>query len=122
MKKRQPHVVLSVALLFFGFLLGFFTGRNYTREAVLISVPPQMLTSPTVPTQTSNTVSFPIDINTASEAELTALPKIGDTLAFRILSYRRERGKFHNIYDLLNVEGITENILSEIEDLVYIGG
>ena len=122
MKNRTSTALLFASVLFLGFLLGFFVGRNFNRESVIISVPPQMLTAPSAPTETQDEIAFPININTADKDALLALPGIGDTLAFRILSYRRERGPFQSLYDLLKVDGITEDILTEIEDLIYIGG
>ena len=122
MKNRTGILFLCISIWFFGFLTGLFIGRNYTKEAVLISIPPQMLTAPTAAAETESTPNFPLDINTASKAELMALPKIGETLAFRIVSYRRERGPFPSKYDLLKVDGLTETIFEEIEDLICIGG
>ena len=122
MKNRSCTIILCITFLFFGFLIGLFWGRNEQSEVVTISVPPRMVTPPVVETEDTRPVHFPINLNTATQNELEALPKIGKTLAFRILAYRRERGYFRNIYDLLNVEGMTESILSEIEDLIYVGG
>lgn len=122
MKNRTSVLLLSVFMLFLGFLMGFFLGRNHVRESVVISVPPQMLEAPALPTESQNPISFPIDINTANKETLLALPEIGETLAFRILSYRRERGPFNSIYDLLKVDGMTDSILDKIKELIYIGG
>lgn len=120
--KNHFSLLLSVTMLFIGLLTGFFIGRNYTREAITISVPPQMLQAPTLPPETEPAVVFPIDINKADKADFMALPRIGETLTGRILAYRRERGKFHSIYDLYKIEGITESIFTDIEDLIYVGG
>jgi competence protein ComEA len=47
-----------------------------------------------------------LDINTASEAELTQLPGVGPSLAARIVEYRTENGPFQSVDDLQNVSGI----------------
>src|SRR5437660_1283075 len=47
-----------------------------------------------------------ININMASESELESLPGIGPTLAQRIVDYRAQHGPFHDVKDLLKVEGI----------------
>ena len=122
MKNHTYTAVLCITFLFIGFLTGFFLGRNEQTETVTISVPPQMLTPPVEESESSEPVQFPININAATQEELEALPKIGETLAFRILSYRRERGNFKSIYELYKVDGMTETIITEIEDLIYIGG
>jgi competence protein ComEA len=47
-----------------------------------------------------------LDINAASEAELTQLPGVGPSLAARIVEYRTENGPFQSVDDLQNVSGI----------------
>lgn len=125
MKKQHFPLLIAVTFLFTGFLLGFLTGRNIGASNVTISVPAQMLTMPaqTEPAQSEDEeIVFPIDLNKARKEELLALPGIGEKLTGRILAYRRERGRFFSVEDLLNIEGITENILKKIENLVMVGG
>ena len=47
-----------------------------------------------------------LDINAASEAELTMLPGVGPGLARRIAEYRATNGPFQSVDDLQNVSGI----------------
>jgi len=47
-----------------------------------------------------------LDVNTASEGELTQLPGVGPGLARRIVEYRGQNGPFETIDDLQNVSGI----------------
>lgn len=61
-----------------------------------------------------------IDVNTASPAELEALPGIGEVLAQRIVDHRTEHGPFATVEDLLDVSGIGEAILADIRDLVTV--
>ncbi|MFQ5906680.1 MAG: ComEA family DNA-binding protein [bacterium] len=63
-----------------------------------------------------------IDINSASERELCLLPGIGPKLAGRIAAYRESHGEFEDIRDLVNVPGIGEKKLSQIRDMVKVGG
>ena len=67
-------------------------------------------------------VRFPVPINTADKEALMQLPGIGDTLAERILAYRRANGPFRSEEELLLVEGIGKKRLEEIWDLIIIGG
>lgn len=57
-----------------------------------------------------------IDLNTASPAELEALPGVGPVLAERIVLFREEHGQFVTPEDLLDVPGIGEAKLSQIRE------
>lgn len=61
-----------------------------------------------------------LNINSASLAELVALPGIGPKLAQRIIDYRRQHGMFRRIEDLDNVKGIGPAKLAEIKPYVTI--
>jgi len=62
-----------------------------------------------------------ININRASQTELTDLPGIGSVLASRIIDYRRQHGDFGRIEDLRNVSGIGEKRYEAIQDKITIG-
>lgn len=47
-----------------------------------------------------------LDVNTATEQELVALPGVGPGLARRIVEYRAANGPFQSVDDLQNVSGI----------------
>ncbi len=47
-----------------------------------------------------------LDLNTASVAELDALPGIGPALAARVVAWRAEKGRFRSMNDLEAVPGI----------------
>ena len=65
-------------------------------------------------------MTFPLELNAASAAELEQLPHIGAVLAERITAYRDQIGGFSNREQLLEVEGIGEATLYEIYDLLYL--
>jgi competence protein ComEA len=56
-----------------------------------------------------------LDINTASESELTQLPGVGPTLARRIVDYRQANGPFSTIDDLQNVSGVGASTFAKME-------
>ena len=128
MKKPTLSILVILTALFAAFTLGLFLGRNYHRSAVTVSLPAAMQTVPpetTVPTQPpeeTQAISFPININTATEEEFMALPGIGEVLAGRILAYRAANGPFATVEGLLAVEGIGEKRVEEILEFITIGG
>jgi competence protein ComEA len=48
----------------------------------------------------------PVDLNTATEADLERLPGIGPVLAARVLDFRRTHGRFSSVEELREVSGI----------------
>ena len=70
--------------------------------------------------QDDTEAEFPINLNTASAEELTALPRIGEKLAARIVAYREEYGRFVAIEQLMDVDGIGEGIFSGLRELVCV--
>ena len=61
-----------------------------------------------------------VNINTATQDELDALPGIGVSTAQKIIEYRETNGKFNKIEDLQNVKGIGESKYSEIKDKITV--
>jgi competence protein ComEA len=61
-----------------------------------------------------------VNINTATVDQLEALPGIGPVLAQRIIDYREAHGPFRNIKDLMNISGIGDAHMADLEPLVTI--
>jgi competence protein ComEA len=61
-----------------------------------------------------------VNINTATVAELEALPGIGQTTAERIVEHREANGPFQSVEDLQQVRGIGPAALAKIAALVTI--
>lgn len=128
MKNKVSVLLAVVTALFVGFTLGLFVGRNTGSGTVTLAVSPQMQTAPTTAataaaeTVPEETVSFPVNINTADADTLTALPGIGQVLAERIVAYRRQNGSFRAIEEITKVEGIGEKKAEAILDLITVGG
>ncbi len=63
------------------------------------------------------TVKPKLNFNTATEAELLALPEIGATLADRLIRFRKFKGgKLNSLDELLEVKGITPERLKKLKD------
>ncbi len=61
-----------------------------------------------------------ININTASAAELDALPKVGPVLAGRIVAWREEHGPFAAVEELDAVDGVGPKMLEALLPLVTV--
>jgi competence protein ComEA len=61
-----------------------------------------------------------VNVNTATAAELEALPGIGEVLAQAIVDHRTENGPFTSVDQLLDVSGIGDATLEDLRDLVTV--
>jgi competence protein ComEA len=62
-----------------------------------------------------------ININTAELWLLEYLPGIGEGKAQAIIDYRNRNGKFHSIYELQQVNGISAATVQKIKDYITVG-
>jgi competence protein ComEA len=62
----------------------------------------------------------PINLNSATSAELEKLPGVGPAMAARILEYRQKNGGFKKVEDLMNVQGIGERNFLRLKALVMV--
>lgn len=134
MRKPNISILALITLLFVVFLMGYFLGLNQRKSQITVSVSKEMTIEPQevlqmetvdVITDSSDMATeyiLPVAINHAGIDLLTTLPGIGISLAQNIIAYRETHGDFTSIEDLLNVEGIGQKRLDEIQDYIVIGG
>lgn len=67
---------------------------------------------------TTGSADGKVNLNTADEAMLDTLPRIGPALAQRIIAWREENGPFTSVDDLLAVSGFGEKMVESLRDLV----
>ena len=67
----------------------------------------------------SKNIVYPININTASENGLDALPGIGPAIARRIVEHRSSQ-PFTKIEDIMLVKGIGEKKFSKLKELITV--
>lgn len=61
-----------------------------------------------------------LDLNFTSAEELEKLPKIGKTIAGRIIEHREKYGKFRRAEHLVLVRGMSDKKFREIQNLVKV--
>ena len=71
-------------------------------------------------TAPGTTVEGKVNINTADEAALDTLPRVGPAMAGRIIAWREANGRFTAIEDLMNVTGIGDKTFEGLKDLVTV--
>ncbi|MGQ0573330.1 MAG: ComEA family DNA-binding protein [Pseudonocardia sp.] len=62
----------------------------------------------------------PVDLNTATVAQLDALPGVGPVTAERILEWRTRNGRFSRVEQLREVDGIGERRFTQLRALVRV--
>jgi hypothetical protein len=60
-------------------------------------------------------LGLPLDLNRASEEDLSLVPGIGEKIAFQIIQLRTKQGEFRYLSDLMAVPGIKEKKIQDIE-------
>jgi competence protein ComEA len=65
-------------------------------------------------------LSGPLNINTATAAQLDALPGIGPVMAARIITYREKNGLFKDISELRKVSGMGASKFAQLQNLIKI--
>jgi competence protein ComEA len=93
-------------------------------ELILVGVTPSpgVNTGPAAPAAggTAPAAGAPVNLNTATPADLDTLPGVGPVLAQRILDARDAQGGFKAVSDLRKVDGIGDARYEQLKDLVTV--
>ena len=65
------------------------------------------------------TANFLVEVNTASEYEFNCLPGIGPKTAAAITTWRTDNGPFESVDSLIEVPGVSENMLEKLRPFLY---
>lgn len=89
-------------------------------QGEVVAAPTPVAKSGSTQSTTLKAPTGKININTASLAELDALPGIGASIGQRIIDYRTQNGDFKKIEDLKKVRGIGDALFEQIKDLIVV--
>lgn len=89
--------------------------KYVTRESGLINTGEEFVGSKQIKDTTAK-----VDINAATQEELETLTGIGPSTATKIIEYRKSNGKFKNIEDIKNVNGIGDSKFNKIKDEICV--
>jgi competence protein ComEA len=93
-------------------------------ELILVGVTPSpgvtVATGPAPAGTGAAPAGGPVNLNTATLADLDGLPGVGPVLAQRILDARDAQGGFKSVGDLRKVDGIGDARFSQLKDLVTV--
>ena len=117
--KNGRRITLMVCALACTLVIGIFIGRNLNKKYT--NLPDNQSIANPYQSEIQNR-DYRLDINEATMAQLMELPGIGQILAERIITYRTQNGMFSSTDDLINIEGIGEKKLQQIEVLIKVGG
>lgn len=108
--KRDVYLLIGVALLVIAAVVGYKTFNKPVEYTVAESTTVAIATTAQEITVNNNnvSVSYPINLNTATFDELISVDGIGEKRANDILAYRNSIGKFSSVEQLKNIKGIGE--------------
>ncbi len=116
-RKTAPgeRALLGLTALFLCLVLGL-----YFHDRQALRAPAALETERAAPIEALRPAPEPLDLNAATEEELTALPGIGEVLAQRIVAHRAAKGPFKTLEELTEVPGIGPAKLAALEGLVTV--
>ena len=89
--------------------------------AVVASAPGVSAQEKTEKPKPAASASTPINLNTATAAQLETLPGIGARTAQLIVEHRQKNGNFKKVEELMNIKGIGEKSFLKIKPMVTVG-
>ena len=92
--------------------------RTKTSIAFLLLLVSVLASLPAAAAETKKVVN----INSADASELALLPRVGPSVADRIIDYRKENGPFKKPEDLMLVQGIGEKTFQLLKPYLAISG
>lgn len=111
MMKNLSLIFLVTVLLCITVYIGVYIGRTSSQNVMHIS---------DVTKEQSEIFIEKIDLNDASVQELADIPGVETSIAKAIIAYRDEYGPYYKVKELLDVEGITEDLYEILKRYVTV--
>ena len=86
----------------------------------LLAAPVTAQEKPAATKAQAPTAAAPLNLNTATAAQIATLPGIGPKAAQRIIEYRQKNNGFKKIEELMNVKGIGEKSFLKLKPLITV--
>lgn len=122
--KGQTYVMIGISLLIVGIAIIFI---SFTSPRVYVADDTSSTTIATDDTTlytyqydgvieetTVVSVTYPLNLNTATMGELMTIDGIGEAKAYAIVSYRKDVGPFTSVNDLMNIQGFGEATVEKL--------
>lgn len=122
--KGQTYVMIGISLLIVGIAIIFI---SFTSPRVYVADDTSSTTVATDDTTlytyqydgvieetTVVSVTYPLNLNTATMGELMTIDGIGEAKAYAIVSYRKDVGPFTSVNDLMNIQGFGEATVEKL--------
>lgn len=112
-EKKQIGIMTSVALLVIAGILFFIT---YSSPDVYINDKQDFAqtTLENSADETSLSVEYPLDLNTATVEELMSVNGIGESRARAIIAYRNKIGSYTSVEQLMDIDGFGDSLYSKV--------
>lgn len=110
--KKQTYVMIGIVLLILSGIMLYVTmsaPKVYENKQYSTT-----LTKSTTQKETTITVKYPLNINTASVDELVCIKGLSEKMAFSIVAYREQFGMFEDVSEIMNIKGIGKKTYYEI--------
>jgi len=117
----RPSAPLAACGLLLAALAVVVLARPRPHDEATVAAPPPTPEAPPQSEQRERLLEEePVDVNAADRDELELLPRIGPTLADRIVQERSRGGRFESVQALTRVRGIGPRTVERLRPLVTV--
>ncbi len=117
-QREQRALIGLAATLLIGMLVAVSDWYRPSHSEEFSVVPRAV--APPLPLAVVKAEQGPLPLNSATVAELVALPAIGPKIAERIVAFRRAHGPFERLEQLIEVHGIGAKTLEKLRPLLIV--